>query len=545
MRSFLLLIAGLLLATGELAPPIRFRYVPIEFQLEPCELLGQYHYTPATMAGGVAVFDYDNDGDLDIYFTNGAELPALKKTSPKYWNRLFENDGQGHFRDVTARAGLQGRGYDTGVAVGDYDNDGDWDLFVGGVHTYTLYQNRGDGTFEDVTEKAGLTSSDPQFGPLWSVGGVWLDYDRDGDLDLFIVNYLAWQPEKEPPCTGYCHPRYYPGSPNRLYRNEGGGKFTDVSAQAGIRQHVGKGMGAAMADYDRDGYPDLFVTNDKLPNFLFHNRQGRKFEEVALEAGVALASHAMEVSGMGTEFRDMDNDGWPDIFFVALERETFPLFRNMGGWFEDVTAQTALAFSSAQMAGYAPLAADFDNDGWKDLFVSRGHVQGPDMKDKFPVDQHNTVFHNRGGRRFHPLTVEAGLTGLPPRRHRGAAFGDFNGDGRLDVVVTALNAPAEIWMNDSPGTHHWLDVKLVGTRSNRPGIGAEILVVTGEHRQWNLMTTATGYGSSAATPVHFGLGPFRVVDRLEIRWPSGTVQVLQKVPADRLLVVQEPAGESR
>ena len=525
------------------AVPIRFSYRPIAFTLNNGET--KTRYVPETMPGGVAVFDYNNDGLLDVFFANGAEMPSLTKTSPKYWNRLFRNDGKGAFTDVTEAAGLAGSGYDMGVAVGDYNNDGHDDLFVGGVYRNTLYRNNGDGTFADVTKQAGFDRPDAEFGPLWSVGGVWLDVNNDGNLDLFVTNYLAWNPDKEPVCLvlgkrDYCHPRYYRSTPNRLYLGDGKGTFTDVSASSGIRDHPGKGMGAAMADFDGDGWMDIFVTNDKLANFLFHNLGGGKFGEIALEAGVAYPADGSDVSGMGADFRDIDGDGYPDIVFVALPRETFPFYRNTGkGYFEDATASSQLERLSRVMGGYSPQIYDLDNDGWKDLFVSRGHVQA-NVGAGEVIDQHNSVFRNLGNRTFAALTAEAGFAMQPARRHRGSAIGDLNGDGRPDVVVTALAEPAEIWMNDSPAKHHWLGLKLVGTASNRNGIGAAIKVTSKRLVQHNHATTAAGYASSSAGPVHFGLGVDDTADVIEIRWPSGTIQRLTGVKCDRVLEVKEP-----
>lgn len=540
----LIVLAAWYAVAADPAAPIHFAYRAIPFVLDSCET--PERHAPETMAGGVAVFDFDNDGDLDIFFTNGADIGTLKKTSAKYSNRLFANDGKGHFTDVTAKAGLAGTGYDVGVAIGDFDNDGFKDIFVGGVHRNTLYHNNGNGTFTDVTEKAGLNHPDPEYGPLWSVGGVWLDVNNDGLLDLFIVNYVQWDGAKEPDCTykghhEYCHPKFYGKSPNQLFLNNGDGTFKDVSAASGIRAHPGKGMGAAMADYDHDGLPDLFVANDKVYNLFFHNKGNGKFEEVAFDVNVALLENGEFISGMGADFRDIDNDGFADIAVVALDDETFPLFKNSGkGDFTDITAASKMASLSLPMAGYSTNIFDFDNDGWKDLFVTRGHVQSPLAAPRITVDQPNSVFRNLGGDRFAAFTAEAGLTAQKPSRHRGSAIGDFNGDGRLDAVVAALSAPAEIWINDSPGANHWLELSLEGTRGNRDGIGAQIKVVTKSGTQYNHVSYTSGYASSSAGPVHFGLGNDASADLIEICWPSGTVQQLRDVPADRIVKVTEP-----
>ena len=497
------------------------------------------------MAGGVAVFDYDNDGYLDIFFTNGADINSLKKTSAKYSNRLFHNNGDGTFTDVTENAGLAGTGYDTGVAIGDFDNDGYEDIFVSGVYRNTLYHNNGDGTFTDVTEKAGLVQPDPEFGPLWSVGAAWVDVNNDGLLDLFIVNYLKWDGTKEPSCTfegkpEYCHPKYYKATPNQLFLNKGGGKFVDISAESGIRAHPGKGMGVGVADYDDDGLPDLFVTNDKLFNFLFHNKGNLKFEEVAFDAGVALPEHGNMISGMGTDFRDINNDGYPDIAVVALDTETFPIYLNdKKGGFTEVTAKSGMSLLTNAMSGYSPNIADFDNDGWKDIFVSRGDVQSLNLAPARHVEQCNTVFRNLPGGKWTALTEEAGFTAQPARRHRGSAYGDLNHDGKLDLVVTALSAPAEIWLNDSSNENHWLEIALRGTKSNRDGIGAKIRITAGGQSQYQHVSTATGYASSSAGPVHFGLGTAKSVDEIEIHWPSGMVQTLRNIQSDRVIHITE------
>lgn len=523
---------------------IRFELKPISFHLENDQTSG--YNAPETMPGGVAVFDYNGDGRPDIFFTNGADIATLKKSSPKYFNRLFRNDGNGKFTDVTAEAGLEGSGYDMGVAIGDYDNDGHPDIFVAGVYRNTLYHNNGDGTFTDVTKSSGLAQPpDPQFGPKWAVAAAWVDVNNDGLLDLFVVNYLQWTFTAKPLCSfhdvaDYCHPRYYKGLPDQLFLNKGNGKFEDVSEQWGLRDKVGKGMGVGVADYDLDGRPDLFVTNDAYYNYLFHNT-GTKFEEVAFNAGVALPEDGNFISGMGLDFRDFNNDSYPDIAFVALANQNFPLFLNSGkGDFHEVTSTSNMRTLSSHMSGFGAALYDFDNDGWKDLFVTRGHVESLPLQGQ-QVDQHNTVFRNLGASgNWAALTEEAGLTVDAPGRHRGLALGDLDGDGRVDVVTTSLSQDAEIWMNRSEHAGHWLDIALQGAKSNRDGIGARIRVVSKNGTQYNHMTTSLGYASSSAGPVHFGLGPDMVAQEIEIHWPSGIVQRLENVKADCVFKVKEP-----
>jgi len=492
-----------------------------------------------TMAGGVAVFDYNGDGRPDIFFTNGAAIPSLEKSAPKYFNRLYRNEGGMKFTEVTAEAGVAGAGYSMGAAAADYDNDGHVDLFVAGVNRNILYHNLGNGRFQDVTEKAGIKSG------VWAVAAGWFDYDNDGLLDLFVVNYLQWSPENNRFCGDraqdlrvYCHPKYFEGLPNALYRNRGDGAFEDVSKNSGIAQHIGKGMSLAIADYDLDGSMDVFVTNDKIPNFLFHNRRDGTFEEVALAAGVALADHGKPISSMGADFRDYDNNGLPDISVVALAGETFPLFRNLGkGSFKDATYSSRIGPQCVARSGWSQGFFDLNNDGWKDLFVSGSHVN--DMIERFEASRYkeaNMIFANLGDGTFQEVSRDMGEDFRSAKAHRGTGFADFNGDGKMDVVIAVLGEPAELWQNVSPGPSHWLTLKLTGLRSNRDGIGA--LVHLGN--QTNHMSTAVGYSSSSHGGVHFGLGKVETVERIEIRWPSGAVQVLKDIKADQVLKVTEP-----
>ena len=521
-------------------PAIRFRNVAtsagIEFVLENSATAEKQ--VIETMVGGVAAFDYDGDGRTDIFFTNGATIPLLEKNAPKYYNRLYRNLGGMKFKDVTEEAGLAGEGYCHGAAAADYDNDGHVDLFVAGVRSNHLYRNLGNGRFEDVTEKAGIK------GGAWAITGGWFDYDNDGRLDLFVANYLKWSPEDPPYCgnperniRSYCHPRFYDGLPSALYHNRGDGTFEDVSVQSGIAAHIGKAMSVSFADYDGDGLMDIFVANDKMPNFLFHNLGNGKFEEVALEAGAALLDDGREVSGMGSDFRDYDNDGLPDIVFTALSGETFPLFRNTPKTgFRDWGRRSGLATSSIKYSGWSLGLFDLNNDGWKDLFTANAHVN--DTVESFEATTYklaNSVFAGVGDGTFRDVSREAGSDFQAPRAHRGAAFADFNNDGKIDVVVSAIGERPELWENVSPGGNSWLIVKLEGVRSNRDGIGARIRIGT----QSNHMTTSVGYASSSHFGVHFGLGSAKVAERVEIRWPSGIEQVLTNVPVNQVLHVRE------
>jgi hypothetical protein len=505
-------------------------------------------HQPEDMVAGVALFDYDGDGYLDIYFVNGAGMPSLIKEGPQYKNRLFHNNHNLTFTDVTDQAGLGGAGYGMGVAVGDYDNDGRPDLYILNVTGNQLFHNNGDGTFTDVTEKAGVGGGVYQGRKMWSTSAAWIDYNNDGKLDLFVSNYCRWDPATEKPClqNGYpifCNPRAYGPLPDTLYRNNGDGTFTDVSAEAGLDKYLGRGMGVAIADYDGDGFTDVFVANDDAPNQLFHNIGGKRFEEVGLDAGVALTESGKAISGMGADFRDVFNRGRPDIWMTAMEEQTFPFYRNMGhGQFTEGTAFAALALDTAGMSGWSNGIFDLDNDGWKDLFAARSNVV--DNVELFSPRHHeetNAVFRNLGNGKFRNVSATAGEDFQIPAMNRGAAFGDLDNDGRIDVVVSVLNGPARIFHNTTRNANHWLLLNLRGTKSNRMAIGAKIRLTAADGSvQYNHVTTSTGYASSSDSRVHFGLGSSASAREIQIVWPSGIRQTLHDVPADRIVPITEP-----
>ena len=511
-----------------------------------------HRYSIETMTGGVALFDYDNDGRLDIFFTNGAAIPSLEKTDSSFSNRLFHNNGDGTFTDVTEKAGLAGIGYSMGVAAGDYDNDGFVDLYVTGVNHNQLFHNNGDGTFSDVTEKAGVAGMVPGIGKTWAVAAGWFDYDNDGLLDLLVVNYLNYDLKTASACSvgklpTYCSPSDFQGTPNILYRNNGDGTFTDVSAASHIGQYVGKGMGVAFADYDGDGYTDIFISNDTYPNFLLHNNGDGTFTDEASDAGVAYNETGKTVAGMGADFRDLNNDGLPDIFHTAMFGDTFSLYANEGkGQFSDVTTSSGLTAATGRLTAWGTGAYDFDNDGLKDLFTADAAILDNSVEvEHRPYRLPNRIFRNTGNLKFEDVSATAGAEFAVPAAHRGAAFGDLNNDGKVDVVVTVLNGPPEILMNRTASDHHWIILKLVGVKDNRDGLGTKVKIMTAHGSQYNEATTALSYNSSSDKRVHFGLGEDAVIDRIELSWPTGIKQVLHDVKADQVLTIRETAESSK
>ena len=539
----------LLLAPSSGYPQIRFDEITqqagIHFQLNN-GAHGQFHQLEL-MPGGVAVFDFDNDGCLDIYFTNGAALPSLRKTGPEFYNRLYKNNCNLTFTDVTEKAGVAGDGYSMAVATADYDNDGYTDIFVAGANRNILYRNRGNGTFEDVTQKAGLAVTHPKYGKMWATSAGWLDYNNDGRLDLFISNYVVWNPRTEPHCGAadqalYCHPDNYQGLPNQLFRNNGDGTFTDVSTRSGIGNYIGKGMGVAFADVNGDGYTDIFVANDSVRSFLFENQRDGTFKEAALEYCVALREDGSAIAGMGVDFRDINNDGLPDVFVTGMINDTFLLFRNLGKGrlFADETMHSRLAVVTRQLTGWSAGVYDFDNDGWKDLFSANSHFPQLGRYMGRNSELPNSVFRNLGNGRFEDVSPMAGTDFQRAAMHHGAAFGDFDNDGKVDVVVSVLNGPAKLFRNVSAGGNHWLGVRLVGSRNNRDGIGAQVRVMLPDGTTLhNHATTSVGYASSSESVVHFGLGKSDLVQEIEVRWPGGSTRKVYGMKPDTIITIRE------
>ena len=497
-------------------------------------------YLIETMPGGVALLDYNNDGLLDIFLVNGGRITSPMQTpenfdrhDPQYWNRLYRQNKDGSFTDVTEQAGLANAGdgnYGMGVAVGDYDNDGYPDLYVTSYGKNILYHNNGDGTFTDVTAKAGVAAGG------WSVSAGFFDYDNDGKLDLFVTRYMEWDTKHSKDCGGnyhtYCPPEEFPATTSILYHNNGDGTFTDVSQRSGIASKKGRALGVAFADYDEDGFTDIFVANDGMQQYLYHNNGNGTFAELGLEAGAALSEDGRRLSGMGVVFQDYDNDGRPDVMVTELPREIYGVYHNDGGGsFSYRSLETGLGVLSSGSAGWGVGLEDFDNDGWKDLFVAQGHVldnvEHIDPSLHYPELPLVAMNHNG---RFEG--VDSGSA--TPVAGRGAAFGDINNDGWQDVVMTYLGGHPQVFTNRG-GKSHWLTISLRGTRSNRDGFGARVKV----NGQTRFATSAGSYLSSSDKRLHFGLGTAATA-KVEIAWPSGVHQTLNDVHADQFLEVREP-----
>ncbi len=516
----------------------------------------QYHashtskkYLLETMGPGVALLDYDNDGRLDIFLVNGAPIgdPTPKgavpqKTDSQYWNRLYHQKPDGSFEDVTEKAGLQGTGYGFGVAVGDYDNDGFEDLYITAYGGNKLYRNNGNGTFTDVTQKAGVAGSG------WSTSAAWVDLDGDGFLELVVLRYLDWDfedvfcGEHKEGYRAYCHPDLFKPISPLVYHNNKDGTFTEVAQKIGLGK-PGKGLGIALADYDRDGHIDLFVANDSMAEFLYHNKGDGTFEDVGLASEVAVDMDGRTYAGMGADFADYNNDGWPDIVVTDLANQRYALYENKGdGSFTYASPSAGIGQMTLPHSGWGVRFLDYDNDGWKDLLIAQGHdldtieLNYPNLHYREPM-----LLARNTGHGFIDVSQQSGGIFHQPWVARGMAIGDLDNDGRLDAVVTTNDGPVHILHNETASTNHWILLKLVGHKSNRDAIGAEVTLVTATGPQYATVSTASSYLSASDKRVHFGLGQNGTASKIEIRWPSGIRQTLKDVPGDQILQVDEPA----
>ena len=541
---------------------VSFLNVARESGLNAKTIFGSEHknkYLLETTGCGVAFYDYDNDGWLDIFLVNGSRLEGFPSGSEPI-SHLFRNNRDGTFTDVTAKAGVGHSGWGQGVCIGDYDNDGWEDLFVTYYGKNVLYHNNGDGTFSDVSQKAGLAGK----GTRWNTGCAFVDYDRDGHLDLFVANYidmdLATAPVPESgPCLYKgvlvaCGPPGLQGGKNILYRNNGDGTFTDVSEAAGIFRANGTyGLGVLTADFDNDGWPDIYVANDSTASALYHNKKNVSFEDIAIEAGCALSPDGKPQAGMGVSAADYDLDGNLDLLKTNFAGDTPSLYRNLGGGnFEDATFTTGLG-AHTQFLGWGCGFLDFDNDGWPDILICNGHVypEVEQLKTEAGYAQRKLLYRNLRNGHFADVSLQAGTGISDPAPCRGCAFGDFDNDGDIDVAVNTVNDYPQLLRCDSRLENNWIKIRTIGTKSNRSGIGARLICIThvvGEtkpHHQIDEVRSGGSYISQNDLRVHFGLGKAEKVDVLEIRWPSGQVDTLKDVKANQLIFVKEGAGITR
>ena len=529
--------------TAEQDAPVQFvdvtRSAQIAFQHD--NAASAEKYLIETMGAGAAWIDYDNDGWLDLYLLNSAPTKAYQPHSPLS-AALYRNNGNGTFTDVTAKAGVSASGlFGMGVAVGDYDNDGYPDLYAIGYGRSILFHNNGDGTFTDVTSRAGVANLGK-----WGSSGAWFDYDHDGRLDLIIANYIDFAPDNNVICVdeghrSYCHPNKYHGQSPTLYHNNGDGTFTDVSRVSKIGSKAGNGLGVVCFDYNGDGWSDVFIANDSMENFLYVNRRDGTFEEVGIESGVALSEDGKAEAGMGVDAADYDGDGRLDLFVTHLDLELNRLYRNRGnGTFEDVTFRSKIGARNFRMSGFGARFVDYDNDGWRDIFIANGHVL--DNIELFHKDasyaETKTMYRNLRGA-FEDVTAQLGPAMLTPRVGRAAAFADFDNDGDVDVLVTNNGQAPQLLRNDGGNKKHWLQLRLIGTRSNRDGIGTRVKLIAGGLTQVDEAKGGMSYQAAHDPRLHFGLGAAAAANSIEIRWPSGAIDRLKDVPADRVVTIKE------
>jgi enediyne biosynthesis protein E4 len=502
-------------------------------------------YLLETLGSGVALFDYNNDGLLDVLLVNGSSFAMLANPLlPRSCSRLYRNNGDGTFTDVTRESGLINEGWGVGITVGDYDNDGHRDVFITNYGSNALFHNNGNGTFTNVTREAGLE------GGNWSTGCAWGDYDRDGRLDLYVARYVDFEKGSMPtPGTNtYCNyrgvpvacgPRGLPGLADLFYHNEGNGTFREVSMETGVRDTVrGYGLGVVWLDYDNDGWPDIFVANDSMPNYLWHNKGNGTFEEIAMEAGCALSGDGRAQSNMGVAVGDYDNDGWLDLFVTHFSEDYNTLYHNERGQFEDVTYQAGLGTVSYSQLAWGTGFFDFDNDGWKEIFVANGHIYPQADQAGNHYFQNNQLLSNLRNGRFALLPDrESGFT--VARSSRGAAFGDLRNNGQIDIVVNNIDDQPFVYESARPLTGNWVRLRLVGTKCNRDAIGARVRITAGGRTQIDEVRSASSFVSSSDVRLHFGLGDATAVDKVEIRWPDGSVEQHGQLAPNREYTVRQ------
>lgn len=532
------LIPCLLFAAAAAPPesPIRFEEVSEKAGVQFTHSFGaaKLGSLVESTGAGCVWFDYNNDGLPDLYVTSGRPLeagmhpyPLRKQPDSPPHNHLFRNDGNGKFTDVTDKAGVAANIFGMAAIAADYDNDGNVDLFVTGFGRAILFRNRGDGTFEDVTEEAGLKI------PGWSIGSAWLDYDRDGCVDLFVGRYVKFDPTYRSyyAADNYPGPLDYEPESNLLFHNNCKGGFADVSAKAGVTEFKSRAMGVTAGDFDLDGYPDIYVANDKTENFLFHNEKNGTFKEMAVPAGVAYGQGGENTSAMGPVFVDFDHDGKVDLWISDSKYNR--LMKNVGGMkFQDVTERAGISQLAAQYVSWGTGVHDFDNDGLEDLFIVHGGLI-------HMVPQEHTVLRSLGDWKFEDVSRAAGPYFEQKTVGRGACFADYDNDGKIDVYILNLGAPTQLLHNTSPGANHWISFKLVGRKSNRDGIGAQVEILAGGQRRMRERVAGSGYLSQDDGRVHFGLGAAAKVDRVTVTWPSGTKQTLTNAAADRVVTIEE------
>ena len=504
-------------------------------------------YLIETMAGGCGWIDYDQNGLLDLYLVNSAPTKIYKPSHPLR-GALYRNNGDGTFTDVTAKAGVGAEGlFGMGIAVGDYDNDGFPDLFICGYGRSILYHNNGDGTFTDVTNKAGVENVG-----RWASSAAWFDSNNDGHLDLVIANYVDWSPERNfwcgdrgPGMRSYCHPDVYRGQPPTLYRNNGDGTFSDVSKSSGLAAKPANGLGVVTLDYDNDGWQDIFIANDSMPNSLFHNNRDGTFTELAYLAGVAVSSDGLPEAGMGTDAADTAGSGLLDMAVTHLDTQLARLYRNLGkDGFEDVTLRSKIGYATFHMSGFGMRFMDYDNDGARDLFMANGHVL--DNVERYHTETHyaepKLMFRNLGNGTFENVSDQLGPDFMAARVSRGAAIADYDNDGDLDILVSNNGGVPQLLRNDGGNANHWLELFLIGTRSNRDGVGARVRVTAGDLVLYDQRKGGMSYQSAQDPRLHFGLGQRSKVDSLEVVWPGGQVTKLSDLKADQILAIKEGTG---